>query len=50
MACVFALLCCVNGYAQKYALIDMDFILKKIPQYEIANQQLNQQSKIWQQS
>lgn len=36
-------------YAQKYALIDMDFILKKIPQYEIANQQLNQQSKIWQQ-
>ena len=35
--------------AQKYALIDMDFILKKIPQYEIANQQLNQASKGWQQ-
>ena len=38
-----------SAYAQKYALIDMDYILKKIPQYEIANQQLNQQSKIWQQ-
>ncbi len=35
--------------AQKYALIDMDYILKKIPQYEIANQQLNQASKGWQQ-
>ncbi len=48
-ACIIALLSSTNVFAQKYALIDMDYILKKIPQYEIANQQLNQQSKIWQQ-
>jgi outer membrane protein len=34
--------------AQKYALIDMDYILKNIPQYEMANEQLNQISKRWQ--
>ncbi len=34
--------------AQKYALIDMDYILKKIPQYEMANEQLDQISKRWQ--
>ena len=47
--CLMALIGTFAASAQKYALIDMDFILKKIPQYEIANQQLNQQSKIWQQ-
>lgn len=34
--------------AQKYALIDMEYILKNIPAYERANEQLNQQSKRWQ--
>src|SRR5574344_2719673 len=34
--------------AQKYALIDMDYILKNIPAYERANEQLNQVSKKWQ--
>lgn len=38
----------VAAYAQKYALIDMDYILKKIPQYEMANEQLDQISKRWQ--
>jgi outer membrane protein len=38
----------VAGWAQKYALIDMDYILKNIPQYEMANEQLNQISKRWQ--
>ncbi len=38
----------VAGFAQKYALIDMDYILKKIPQYEMANEQLDQYSKRWQ--
>ncbi len=47
--CLMALLGTFCASAQKYALIDMDYILKKIPQYEIANQQLNQQSKTWQQ-
>ncbi len=37
-----------NVFAQKYALIDMDYILKKIPQYEMANEQLDQISKRWQ--
>lgn len=36
------------GFAQKYALIDMDYVLKNIPQYEMANEQLNQISKRWQ--
>lgn len=37
-----------SSFAQKYALIDMDYILKKIPQYEMANEQLDQISKRWQ--
>lgn len=41
-------LCTVSGWAQKYALIDMDYILKQIPQYEMANEQLDQISKRWQ--
>lgn len=36
------------GYAQKYALIDMEYILKNIPAYDIANEQLSQLSKKWQ--
>ena len=28
IACVFALLGSMNAFAQKYALIDMDYILK----------------------
>lgn len=38
----------IGVYAQKYALIDMDYILKQIPQYEMANEQLDQISKRWQ--
>lgn len=34
--------------AQKFALIDMEYILKNIPSYERANEQLNQISKKWQ--
>lgn len=45
---IVAMLCSMSAYAQKYALIDMDFILKKIPQYEMANEQLDQISKRWQ--
>ena len=33
--------------AQKFALVDMEYILKKIPAYERANEQLNQVSKKW---
>lgn len=38
----------IGASAQKYALIDMEYILKNIPAYERANEQLNQQSKRWQ--
>lgn len=34
--------------AQKIALIDTEYILKNIPNYERANEQLNQTSKKWQ--
>lgn len=34
--------------AQKFALVDMEYILKNIPQYEMANEQLNQLSLRWQ--
>ena len=39
---------CLAANAQKYALIDMEYILKNIPAYERANEQLNQISKKWQ--
>ena len=35
-------------HAQKFALLDMDYILKNIPAYERANEQLAQVSKKWQ--
>jgi outer membrane protein len=38
----------IAANAQKYALIDMEYILKKIPAYERANEQLDQTSKQWQ--
>jgi outer membrane protein len=34
--------------AQKFALIDMEYILKNIPAYEMTNEQLNQLSEKWQ--
>ena len=34
--------------AQKLALVDMEYILKNIPAYERASEQLNQVSKKWQ--
>ena len=37
-----------SAMAQKFALIDMEYILKNVPAYERANEQLNQVSKKWQ--
>ena len=34
--------------AQKFAMVDMEYIMKNIPSYETANDQLNQISKKWQ--
>ena len=38
----------IAANAQKFALLDMEYILKSIPAYERANEQLNQVSKKWQ--
>lgn len=48
MVCLMAVAATMSAMAQKYALIDMDYVLKNIPQYEMANEQLNQISKRWQ--
>ena len=34
--------------AQKFALVDMQYIFKNVPAYEMANEQLNQLSQRWQ--
>lgn len=34
--------------AQKFALVDMEYILSNVPAYERANEQLNQVSRKWQ--
>ena len=44
---LFVAVVCVSQ-AQKYALIDMQYILKNVPAYETANEQLNIVSKKWQ--
>ncbi len=42
------LLASIAANAQKFALVDMEYILKNIPAYEMASEQLNQVSKKWQ--
>ena len=42
------LLSAMTMSAQKFALLDMEYILKNIPAYERANEQLDQVSKKWQ--
>lgn len=37
----------IAANAQKFAMVDMEYILKNIPAYERANEQLNQISKKW---
>ena len=37
----------ITAQAQKFALMDMEYVLKNIPAYERANEQLNQVSKKW---
>ena len=45
---MFLVLFSANAMAQKFALVDMEYILKNVPAYERANEQLNQVSKKWQ--
>jgi len=48
---IFTLLVCAAGAlsasAQKFALVDMEYILRNVPAYEMANEQLNQVSLRW---
>ena len=47
--CAICAICGLNTVsAQKFALVDMDYIFKNIPAYERANEQLAQVSKKWQ--
>ncbi len=45
---IVAITACMAADAQKFALVDMEYIFKNIPAYERANEQLNQISKKWQ--
>ena len=47
MAICALILGCVAVSAQKFALVDMDYILRNVPAYEMANEQLNQVSMRW---
>ena len=48
LVCLITLSASLTANAQKYALLDMEYVLKNIPAYERANEQLNQVSKKWQ--
>lgn len=45
---VISLLTAVAVHAQKFALVDMEYILGNIPAYEQANKQIENASKQWQ--
>ena len=44
---VFALGAMFSANAQKFAIVDMEYILRNVPAYEMANEQLNQVSQRW---
>lgn len=48
LVCLITLSAALTANAQKYALLDMEYVLRNIPAYERANEQLNQVSKKWQ--
>ena len=47
LICLFAITA-LTASAQKFALLDMEYILKNIPAYASANEELTQVSKNWQ--
>jgi len=48
MTLLLAVVACVAASAQKFALVDMEYIFSNVPSYEMANEQLNQLSQRWQ--
>jgi outer membrane protein len=49
LVALFMLMSVGIAQAQKFAFVDSEYILKRIPAYEAAQEQLNQSSKTWQQ-
>ncbi|MDE7180143.1 MAG: OmpH family outer membrane protein [Muribaculaceae bacterium] len=47
IALMFVLGAFLPASAQKFALVDMEYILRNVPAYEMANEQLNQVSLRW---
>lgn len=45
---LFAVIAIAGASAQKFAMVDMEYIFKNVPSYEMANEQLNQLSLRWQ--
>lgn len=43
----FVAMTSIGTLAQKFALVDMDYVLRNVPSYEMANEQLNQVSQRW---
>ena len=48
MIAVITLMGAFAANAQKYAVVDMSYILKNVPMYESANEQIKQLSDKWQ--
>lgn len=48
LSMLFIITTAFAAHAQKFALIDMEFILQQIPSYEQANKQIESLSKQWQ--
>lgn len=47
IASILAVAAVFGANAQKFALVDMDYVLRNVPAYEMANEQLNQVSLRW---
>jgi len=47
IAAIVGILSIAGASAQKFALVDMEYILRNVPAYEMANEQLNQVSQRW---
>ena len=47
LALVIGVASAIGANAQKFALVDMDYVLRNVPAYEMANEQLNQVSQRW---
>lgn len=43
----FAIVATIAASAQKFAMVDMEYVLRNIPAFEMANEQLNQASQRW---